>query len=356
MNLAILTTRIRETIAAGELKLVPEAAAFKPVNSLIDLLSDWQELFPGIEADEEGGTVSLFGFGVGLRRPAFTPQPRRSCRPLPAPLPIIPMPQPPCKPGLFLSVQAIWSWYEQQGLADTNLIDRPFSNEDLSTFIDPLLNRVEGYYPLGTALENLEWDCSVSEIIGLYLWLPFYNYEEDGVDVVEAFLSGPESVASLLTYQHQNSKLSLSAQDERLIKKEGFDKLTENFARYPGKKSCDLLALENWFETWFSEVHRLYPDHKADHFAIISGNGGQENELVIRTSADIDFALAYSAAYYNLMNQFPPPYDFSENDGGCVANFIHEICEAWRKTPTNKRHKPVPEIPTLAERIQRGEL
>lgn len=355
MNVATLTERIRSAISAGELKPVPEVSTFRPVNNLTDLLSDWEELFPGIETNEDGDTVSLFE-SYTLRRPLFTPQPRRSLRPLPLPRPIIPMPQPPCKPGLFLSVQAVWAWYEEQGIADTCLIDRPFSSADVSAFVEPLQSRTEGYYPLATNLENIEWDCSVDQLTGLQLWLPFYSYDDDGAGVVEAFLSGPESVASLLTWQHRDNKLKLSAQDEKLIKKEGFDELAENFARYPGKKSCDLLALENWFETFFSAVQQQYPGHKADQYVVISGDGGQGNELDIRTPADIDFALAYATAYYELMASLPAPYDFAENDGGCAANFIHEICAAWRKTPTSQREKPRTEPATIAERIQRGEL
>lgn len=357
MSVAILTERIRQSISAGELKPVPEASTFRPVNSLTDLLSDWEELFPGIETNEEGDTVSLFGWNA-LRRPVFTAQPRRSCRPLSPPRPVTPMPQPPCKPGLFLSIQAIWAYYEETGLADTALIDRPFNSKDLLAFIAPLEHHTSDYWPLSVPLENLEHDGDIEELTGIRLMLPHHSYDDETAGTVEAFLSGPETLASHLDYQHRQANfMELPEKDEQLIKEVGFDKLAENFALFSGEKSCDLFALENWFETFFAEVDRQFPDNKAGNYSIISGNGGDDNEICIRRKEDISFSLAYSDSYCIMMSTFPDPNDFEYNEGGITETFVHELCDAWRTTHGKRPLKwTSPKRDTLAQMMKRGEF
>lgn len=357
MAVSIIIERIAKSLAAGELQPMPDCSEFKPVDTMADLLRPWEEMFPGIDVNEDGDTVSLFSWG-GLRRPSFRPLVRRSIRPVSVPRPVAPRPKPPCKPGLFLSVQAIWEYYQEKDKADSKLINCPFNDVNLEAFVHQLYEEASDYWPMSAPLEQLFFDCGASDLIGIHLMLPHYIYDDEMAGVVEAFLSGHDTLASKLHYQHQaDGFMELPEKDEVLIKEVGFDKLTENFANYIGEKSCDLIALENWFETYFTEVDRKFPEHNAGGYPIISGNGGEDADIYIRRKADLDFCFAYAAAYYDMMNAFPDPSQFEYNEEGITETFVHEICEAWRKVHGKRSVKwTSPKSITLLARHKRGEL
>lgn len=356
MSVSLITERIANSIGAGELLPMVDAKEFKPVETMADLLRPWQEMFPCLDVNEEGDIVSPFDW-FSIRRPAFRPQVRRSFRPLPAPRPIASRPQPPCKPGLFMSIQAIWEFYQEQGQDDPKLINCPFSDDNVQAFVHPLYLKACDYWPLNAPLEELYFDCGAAELLGIHLMIPHYVYDDEAAGVVEAFLSGPGTLASHLHYLHKGANWEIPEKDQSLIQEVGFDKLTENFANYNGKKSCDLIALENWFETFFSEVERKFPEHGAGNYPIISGNGGMDADICIRSKADLDFCFAYADAYYEMLNSFPEPTAFEYNEEGEAETFVHELCEVWRKVNGKRSVKWVtPKKQTLLARHKRGEL
>jgi hypothetical protein len=358
MGVSVLIERISSSVAAGYLRPFPDASAFKPIGKLSDLLYSFEEMFPGIVLDAKGKAPSDFRW----RSPKFTPQPRRSAHPVPAPARLVPMPRPDCRPGLFMTTQAIWEWYQEKGFATPGLLDQEFSMDSLEDFLVPLLREAENFWPLGCGLEDLSCFGNIQEIDGFHLMLPFYSYDDDCAGMVEAFISGPTSVASHLSYLYKSKPdggdaIDLPPPDDKLIAEVGWHKLTEHFARFQGRKSVDLVALEGFWEHYFGDVVTRFPEHASVEYAIISGNGGSENEVWIQKKTDIDFCFAYSEAYYKLMGDFPDPQNFDYNEGGAAETFIHEICEAWRK---DHRKRPVkwvsPKSQTLMQQMRRGEI
>ena len=357
MGTSVIIERISSSVAAGCLRPFPAVSAFRPVQKLSDLLHPFEEMFPGIVLDGNGDTPT----GFRWRSPKFTPQPRRSSRPVPAPARLVPMPRPDCRPGLFLSTQAIWEWYQEKGFATPDLLEQGLSADSLQEFLEPLLQQAANYCPL----EEICSLCGIEEMEGFHLMLPFYSYDDDCAGMVEAFISGPVSVASHLSYLYESrpgvtetaDPIELPPPDDKLIAEVGWSGLTEHFARFQGCKSVDLVSLEDFWQTYFGEVVAKFPEHASVDYAIISGNGGEENEVTIHKKSDIDFCFAYSEAYYKLMGDFPDPQAFDYNEGGAAETFIHEMCEAWRK---DNRKRPVkwvsPKSQTLAQKMRRGEL
>ncbi|HBG07692.1 MAG: hypothetical protein A2075_09215 [Geobacteraceae bacterium GWC2_58_44] len=358
MGISVITERISSSIAAGCLRPFPAVSTFKPLEKLSDLLHSFEEMFPGIVLDVRGDSPADYKWPCMK----FTPQRRRSSRPLPAPARLVPMPRPGYRPGLFLSIQAVWEWYQEKGHATPELLDQGLSSDSLQTFLEPLLQTAGNYWPLGCGLEDIGCLCPIEEMEGFNLMLPFYSYEDDCAGMVEAFISGPVSLASHLSYLYESKpdgadSIELPVPDDKLIAEVGWSGLTKHFARFQGRKSVDLVSLENFWETYFGEVVANFPEHASVEYAIISGNGGQENEVWIHKKADIDFCFAYAEAYYKLMGDFPDPSCFDYNEGGAAETFIHEMCEAWRK---DNRKRPVkwvsPKTKTLMQMMRRGEL
>ena len=358
MGVSVLIDRISSSIAAGCLRPFPDASAFRPVGRLSDLLHPFEEMFPGIVLDGAGKAPSDFRW----RSPKFTPQPRRSTRPVPAPARLVPMPRPDCRPGLFLSIQAVWEWYQEKGHATPELLEQGFNMDSIQEFMEPLLQAAGKWWPLGCGLEDISCFGQIAELEGFNLLLPFYSYDDDCAGMVEAFISGPTSVASHLSYLYESKPdggeaIELPPPDDKLIAEVGWHGLTEHFAKFQGRKSVDLVSLEGFWEAYFGDIVAKFPEHASVEYAIISDNGGQENEVWIHKKTDIDFCFAYAEAYYKLMGDFPDPQTFDYNEGGAAETFIHEICEAWRK---DNRKRPVkwvsPKSQTLAMRMRRDEL
>jgi hypothetical protein len=344
----VIIERISAAIGAGELKQVPNSAIFRPVSVISDLLRDWSEMFPGVELNEEGSdTRDLFAWGR-LRQPKLTPKPRQSRRRLRPPRPIAASP---CtiSPGLFASVKGIWDYYRTKGVDDDKLLQEPFEENGMQRFIQPLWDEVSNYYPLFVLLEVLFDDCNLRDIASINLLLPHYTYDCDEAGAVEAFLSGAEGLTWLMTHYHKDNNLGLPPKDEALIKEVGFGPLSVTYVTYPGEKSCDMLKLENISESFFAGVAERFPARWAEEWPIISANGGVDNELHITCREDIEFCIAYADAWEEMMGSMPDPYQMETNDGGICGDFIHEMCEVYRKVRGKKPVKWKSPVKTLAE-------
>lgn len=360
MSVAVIINRIGSALQLGALQVLPEPAAVEPVSTMAGLLRPWQEVYPG--ADPEDEHRDLFCWG-GLRKPRFLPRPRTSRRPLPAPLRISPSPKL-ISPGLFDSVRGIWDFYGTIGKADPALLEQPLNNEGLYKFIADLEWHLSDYYPLPLYLEGLFSDGSVEHINCIPLCLPFWSFEDEGVGVVEAFLNGPSGVHSFLVYcssnpesEYKNLEIELHPKDEALIAEVGYEKLLEVYAAFAGEKSFDLNALENFAETYFGEVGRKYPEHGSPDSYIIITDDCYHCEVPITCRQDIEFAIEYAEAFSRMCNALPDPSDMDSNHGGVTENFIHEICEAWRKTNGKRSVKwASPKSGRLSYLYKRGEL
>jgi|GEM_PF-3979294 len=325
MNAQTIAARIGTAIDGEHLVAMPEPAAALAVRTLGDLLTQWK-----------GGCV-LADAGSYLRRPCFAPRPRRSGRPLPAPRPNIASVKP-VSARLLASITGAWAYFESVGKTDPALLQGPVAGEGLERLVELLVEEVGEQWPLAAYLEEVVFEAeNLAAHHGLCLVLPHMVYEDEAAGVIEAFLSGPQHVHSWLAHsyelmQHEPTfDLELPPKDHSLIKEIGFGRLVETYATYEGEKSVDLKKLESWWETYFGKVVKEFPVLAEEEWPIICGNGGQDAELVITSAKDIRFAVAYSDAYYTMMDDLPDPWQMDHNDDGATETFIHEICEVWRK-------------------------
>lgn len=353
----MIADRIRTSLETGQLRQLPDPATFQSIEKMGDLLRHFEEMFPGVILDEDGNMGAL-----RRRSLKFVPQPRRSARPVPLPVKMPPMPQPDCRPGLFRSVQAVWEWYQEKDKAAARLLEHTFDEEGLTSFLDPLFETTRLYWPLGARIDDYGFEEPVASMEGFSLLLPFMTYDDECAGTVEAFLSGAEAIASRLSSLHLDKpqladRIELPEADEKLIAKVGWAVLMETYAKFPGEKSVDVLGLENWGETHFGWIESRFPEHADVSYAVISGDGGSENDVWIHAKSDIDFCLAWAESYYKMMDAFPDPQDFDYNEGGITETFIHEVCEVWRKENGKRSVKwTSPKSKTLQQRFKRGEL
>lgn len=347
MSPSAIIQRISAALAADALKLLPEVRSVVPVLNMGDLLRPWAEVYPGADPELETEGRDLFCWG-GLCKPHFVPQPRRSARPLPPPL-VFPPPVRLIGLGLFASVRGIWDYYQNVGKAAPALLTPELDSDSLQAFIQPLWEELSGYWPLCCPLETFPENDLDAARCGIPLTLPHYVYDQEESGVVEAFLSGPGEVESILSYLiDQDGFVQISPLDSKLIRDVGLGPLLEAFADYPGEKSCDLRQLANCWDVFFGEVKKRFPVQMENDWPIISGNGGLDADIYITSKEDIEFAIAYYYAWCEMLDAFPaPPYDFEQNDGGVVDRFVHEICEIGRKLKLPR--KPKAKVKVLAE-------
>jgi hypothetical protein len=329
--MSAIKERIRSALSAGTLKQVPDCSGFARVDSMADLLKPWEEMFPGAELIGEEESRDVFDRG-GLRRPKLTPRPRRSSRPLPAPRSIAASPRT-VSPGLFTSVQGIWEFYQARKTADAGLLQLPFTDTGVNAFIQPLFKEVSDWYPLFIPLEMLFEEYALADLQHIHLMLPHYTYEDESAAVVEAFLTDADSVASLMEHYHSLSEfMELPQQDEQLIGQLGFEELVKGYEQYRGAKSCNLDQLLNGPDSFFDSLERNYPVQMKGGWPIISGNSGYDCDVTITCAQDIQFCLDYAAAYERMISAIPDPYDMETNECGTTEEFVHDLCEVWRKS------------------------
>lgn len=359
MNVSVIAERIGCAVSAGILLPKPPELQVGPL-TVGDLTRPYGEVFPGVEMIPAGtgaGTRDVFGWGSGhlLKPRRLQPSPRRSRGPLPAPRPCT-APRRLLNPGLFASAGGVWEWYQRKGLAKSEMLAMPLTVQSVTDFVAPLWDELSDWNPLGIFLEEFG-ESSVFDAAGLSLLLPHTSYEEEYAGVIEAFLSGPDTLASLLTEMIANHDLELPPGDRALIAKQGFVKLCQHYADFPGEKACDLVKLENFGTTFFGKVYQRFPEWEAEDPPVISGDCGRDGcEIVIASAETIDFGIAYAEAYFEMMNAMPDPYRFAFNEGGATETFIHELCKVWRKGHGKRAKKRThPEAPTLAEYFKRGE-
>jgi len=356
MSSTQIINRLRAACASGTLQPIPDFSAALAVTTVGDLLQAWGDVYPGITVPQEEFNRSVFGY-KGLRRPALTASARRSRRPLPAPRQITPVPKI-IDPGLFTSIQAIWAWYQQHDLAQPGLLHGPFTGDGLAAFVLPLWEAVEDWYPLGINLESIGYENPI-RLSGISMVLPHESYDDERGGIVEGFLRGADGLHWVLQNFYDcraDYDIILPVPDLRLIDKIGFCDLTKCYAGHKGEKTVDLIKLENWEKSYFSKIVEQWPDQWAKDYDIISAYG-DGTEVVITSAADIDFALAWGAAFERMIGDMPDPGSLHENCGGITEEFIHEICNAWRR----ENHKRIvkwtsPKQETISHRIKVGEL
>ncbi len=329
MSVNVIIERISASLNAGALPIRQADVQVGPLD-MADMVRPYAEIFPGVPTSIE--SPEIFGWGSGsLKKPHhLVPSPRRSCLPLAAPryssAPI-------CVPGagIFHSMLGVWEWYQAKGLAKPELLDGPFAAEELEAFLEPLVDGLSDYWPLAVHLEQAGCD-SVEDLIGLPLLLPHTSYDEEHVGVVEALLSGVDSIASMLTeFLSYDSFFDLPEEDLAIIKSAGFVKLVQCYADFKGEKTCDILKLENFGTTFFGQLWQQFPEWEIERLPIISGDGGRDAEIIIKGPDTIEFCLAYAEAYEQMMGAMPYPFDFEANEDRAVDHFVHELCEVWRK-------------------------
>ncbi|WP_321367977.1 hypothetical protein [uncultured Desulfuromusa sp.] len=324
MSVALITERIRSSIAAGELPEKPDGIMVDQL-TMADLLRDWSDVFPGHSYEEQ---KKLFGWR-GFRNPRFVSQIKRSIRPLCRPHSM----QASVKlisPDLFQSIQAIADWYRRQGVAEYDLSEYQFNEQNIESFIGKLYMTTSDYWPLHIQLEDINLSGDLSDLQSIMLQLPGHLYEEDCSGVVEAFLSGSDGVEWLMQhYYGLDDFIDLPDADRELIKQVGFGQLTQQYEKEGKGRSYDLTKLKGHQQTYFGAVWENYQNDEIDP-VIISGNGGMENEVPVRRADDIDFCMAYAKAFYRLGDDMPDPVSFEENNNGETETFIHELCEVWR--------------------------
>lgn len=359
MSTALIIQRISEACAAGTLALLPDIATVPQLAIMGDLLQPWETVYPGSTIpDGETRDQGVFGYRK-LQRPTTNPRARRSFRPLPPPRRIAPRPKL-ISPGLFASIQAIWSWYQTRNLAADHLPVAPLNGTGLGIFLEPLRTVTSDYYPLGIYIEDTHTGTDVLGMDGLCLILPHETYEEEHSGIVEAFLRGTEGLHWLMQNfydERANFDIELPEKDCDLIETIGFEEILKSYAIFEGKKTVDLVYLENWDKNFFGAVAEQYPTQWANDWPIISGNSGSDSELTITSAQDIDFALAFAEAFQTMIGAIPVPWAFHENSDGITETFIHEICEAWRKSNRKRAVKwTSPKTQTLSHRMRIGEL
>jgi hypothetical protein len=361
MGTAVIIDRISAALAAGELKPASNSTMFKPISSMSDLLRPWGEMFPGVDLDNEGEIRGIFGRGIVRHGPNFTPHRRLSRRPLPPPRLISASPLV-LNPDLFQSVGAVWDYYNSKEKADSSLLECAFTNEGITLFLEPLCRELSDYHPLEMMLEDM-YCARLSDLDGFRLMIPHYTYEEESAATVMAFLSGPESIAGHLTYffdeqdrYGEDSRLELHPKDLAIIEEVGFVKLVEAYAEFQGEKTCDMAKLSQWYEFFFDPVIRRFPEQMEDDWPIVT-DGGMDTDFRILSREDIEFGIAYSQSFFDLINAIPDPDAFEYNTGGATETFIHELCEVWRKTNGKRRVKWIsPKSQTLLHRYKIGAI
>jgi hypothetical protein len=358
VNLATLTERIREAITTGSMP-AQLSLGYAAVDFTIgDLLRPWGKLYPGVpEALASAETPQPFDYRSPLRRPTLNPSPRRSPRMLQPPRRIPASPRM-IQKSLLSSMSGIWDYYKHHGLADRRILRNMLTAESLEQFLDPLQNIASNYSPMEMDLENINY----SDIIGLTgfnLFIPCETYEDEGAGVIQGFLEGVSGVRWLLENYFESSENGedLPKQDKKLIAEVGFEAILTAYAAAPSPKMADLEKLGDFSKTYFGQVEKDYPEHYSTDFDIISGDGGSNNSLTITSRQDIEFALAYAEAYFDMMGDIPTPWQFTENHEGVFDTFVHEICEAWRKANGKRAVKwTSPQQKTLAVRFRTGDL
>ncbi|MGD0585571.1 MAG: hypothetical protein ABSA86_07315 [Oryzomonas sp.] len=324
MAFGMLLERISVALGSGELRMVPDSFNFKPLGTIADLPRPWEEMFPGVTRDDDKDTRNIFS---SLNRPVLTPQVRTSRSPLPVPARIAASPKS-ISPALFASIKGVWEFYKGRGIAAPALLEHAFDDKGLMAFVEPLNALIVNYWPLAESLDMVLNDYATHELPALQIMLPCFTYDDEGAEVVEAFLSGPNAVQSLLT-GYENA-VELPPKDWALIAELGLDRLIEAYAEYPGEKSVDLLNLYQWYEVYFGPVKERFPKQMAVDYMVISGNSGEDNSIIIAGADDIEFSIAYTIAYDTMLGDIPFPYDFAFNENGERETFIHEICNCWR--------------------------
>jgi hypothetical protein len=359
MSPSAIIQRISVAAATGALVPLPDHSAAVPLRTVGDLLRPWHEVYPGIEPDTDIDHRDLFCWG-GLRKPSFTPRPRGSRRPLPAPLAVA-APRKLVNPGIFASVRGIWDWCQSRGSADPVCLQEPLTPEGLGKLLFPLVEHLFNYYPLGCLLEQAGYEEDIVDLRGLALLLPHWGYEEEWVGAVEAFLCGASGVQSLVTHYYEQRKDmdldQLPPKDHEVIRTIGFGPLCETYAAFQGEKTCDLVALENFGDTFFHPVYQQYPGRENADYSVITGDAGIECEVLITSREDIEFAIAYHDAFEAMVNAMPDPSAMENNEGGTTDNFIHELCEVWRKTNRKRSVKwTSPKAKRLSHLVKIGVL
>jgi hypothetical protein len=359
MSVALIIQRISEACAADIIKPLPEVSSIPQLTTMGDLLKPWESVYPGSTAPEDDARDrGIFGYRK-LQRPMIIPRARRSYRPLPAPRRIAPQPKL-ISPSLFNSVQGIWAWYQSRGQATDQLSVAPLNGAGLGAFLEPLWSVCSDYYPLGIYLEDCHIDTDVVGMDGFCLMLPHETYEEEHSGIVEAFLRGTDGLHWLMQNfydERTNFDIELPDKDCGLIEDVGFEEILKCYAAFQGKKTVDLVYLENWDQNFFGEVSEKFPEQWSHDWPIISGGNSADNELPITCAADIDFALAFANAFYKMIDAIPTPWEFHENSDGITETFIHEICEVWRKVNRKRAVKwTSPKLHTLSYQIRVGEL
>jgi len=326
MSVALIIERISACIAAGELPKKTDNVLLAELK-MADLLRPWDEVFPGMRTDA-GDHRNMSSHRGKIRRPKFSPQVRKSRRPLQRPR----MPYAPCRlisPTLFTSLQAIKTWYGQQDIDVSDIFDGELNEKGLDDFLHPLYVRSSDYWPLSDPLENLCFEDGIFDLNYIYLRLPHWHYDEECAGAAEGMLSGADGVEWLMQHYYSiDGFVDLPEEDHQIIKLHGFDNLAACYEQDRPGRTYNLKKLKDHQNVYFSEVWKDYENGEINP-PIITADG-MDVEIEIFRPEDIDFCLAYSEAFCQMVGDMPDVGLMEDNIDRTTDKFMHELCEVWR--------------------------
>lgn len=307
----LIIDRLKEAIDKG---LTPTPAyEEKVVKTIGDLTIPYDEFF------DEGSSYCQTPYKG--KRPSIKARPLTATRRIPPPKKLTAPPR--FYPAnSFNGVKAVWEYYQAKGTAHKKYLDLPANHRGLVAFVSPFLEELD--HPLGSHIDCIE---DMDDLF--YLTLPSMSYDEDVAGLFEAFLTGPDEVAGMLMHYDEDEPLRLNKKDRALVKKHGLVKLTNYYATYEGPKHCDLDKMQNWYDVFFGELEKKYPEQKVDHVPLISGDGYYQIEITCKK--DIDFAMEFADISENLYASIPNIWAMEGRESEEVEDFVVNICDVWRE-------------------------
>ena len=177
-------------------------------------------------------------------------------------------------------------------------------------------------------------DTTLLDEDGLYLPLPFRHYDEDGAYSFIAFIEGRESVAGVLAEKFEewngNDNLDwLSEQDKKMCLSLNWQEAMKIYVESSLDKVCDIKALANCCDTYFSHLAKIDPDWEEKTHGVIYA-AMDEPSFQITSASDFELYAAYLRAWERFEGENPGGYMFEEEPEQGAGYFIADVLRVYR--------------------------
>lgn len=285
-----------------------------------------------------GDLAESFGLGAFSHNyPTFAPSLRKSPRRRESQRPVGAMAHHVAE-GLWLSLNSVWQFYQGRGMAKSALLDAPFCEKSLISFLAPLDEIFQNESETYEWLDYMSSCESLPRLDRLWFDLPFIHWDNEESFFWEALFSSPESFGAMLATLFEESEEvgfgCLEDKDCSLVEKIGLPKLGEVYAESGCDKLLDLKKFSQW-PGFFAKTQERFPELIEQHCPITIGEA--PTDVYFENAEHIEFALSYTRDFFACLEAAPRPWRIIENENNAAVDLVEDMCRVYREQKKKTR-------------------